>query len=54
MGAWSPTDAKKDLLRVMELDPSLTSVVNKHLQELETMIKNQNDIDRVKLRKMFS
>lgn len=54
MGAWSPIDAKKDLLRVMELDETLTSVVNKHLKELETMIKNQDKIDKVKLKNMFS
>lgn len=54
LGAWNPEEAKEDFRKVLALDPSLTNVVQKELQQLEECLKQRNDQDKVKLQKLFS
>ena len=53
IGAWNPSEAKGDLERVMELDPSLAAACKKELSALESMEKEKNAQDRDRLKKMF-
>ncbi|XP_031552452.1 AH receptor-interacting protein-like [Actinia tenebrosa] len=51
---WNPDEAKNDFKRAAELDESLKKAVKKELDELEQMIKEQNNDDKDKLKKLFS
>ena len=53
IGAWNPSEARGDLEKVMELDPSLAAACKKELAALESMEKEKNAQDRDRLKKMF-
>ena len=53
IGAWNPVDAKNDLEKVMDLDPSLTTACKKELTALENMEKEKDAQDRSRLKKLF-
>lgn len=52
--AWNPIEAKKDFNKVIELDPSLTSLVKKELSVLEEEIKRKDAEDKNKFKNMFN
>ena len=54
VGAWNPEEAKLDFARVIELDSSLTGLVNKELKSLEDMKKEKDLKDKEKLKGLFS
>ena len=54
IGAWDPDQAREDLKRVMELDPTLTGAVKKELKILDDKEKLKNENDKEKLKGMFS
>ncbi|XP_069135349.1 AH receptor-interacting protein-like [Argopecten irradians] len=54
VGAWNPKEAKADYKRVMELDETLTSAVQKELKSLSEK-EHQKDLeDKAKLKNLFS
>lgn len=53
IGAWNPDDARKDLIKCMELDKSLTPMVQKDLAELNDQIKLNELNDKLKYQNMF-
>lgn len=53
VGAWNPDEAKKDFQKVMELDPSLISLVKKELTIIDEQIKRKDTEDKSKLKKLF-
>ncbi len=53
VGAWNPVDAKADLSRVAELDPSLEAACRKEIKAVEAMEKQKDEADKQKLKNMF-
>ncbi|XP_044748448.1 AH receptor-interacting protein [Coccinella septempunctata] len=53
VGAWNPEKAKSDFLKVIELDPSMETVVKKELANLEHLMKGKNLADKEKMKKLF-
>ncbi|XP_033748310.1 AH receptor-interacting protein-like isoform X2 [Pecten maximus] len=54
VGAWDPKEAKVDFMRVMELDETLTTAVQKELKSLAEK-EHQKDLeDKAKLKNLFS
>ena len=52
---WNLDEAKADLGRALQLDPSLLATVNKLLTHLSQKLKEQDDLQRKKLQgKIFS
>lgn len=54
VGAWNPEEAQEDFQKVMTLDSSLTSAVQKELKLLEELQKQKDSEDRNKLKGLFS
>lgn len=53
IGAWDEEKAVKDLKRVIELDPTLKSTIEKDLQAFSTALKEKNELEKRKLSKLF-
>ena len=54
VGAWNPQEAQEDFNKVMTLDPSLSTAVQKELKNLEELKKQKDSEDRNKLKGLFS
>lgn len=54
IGAWNPDEARKDLLKCLELDDALKTRVQRDLNELNEQIKSHESKDKHKFQKMFS
>ncbi|XP_061198185.1 AH receptor-interacting protein-like [Saccostrea echinata] len=54
VGAWNPLEAREDFSKVMTLDPSLSTAVQKELKNLEELQKQKDSEDRNKLKGLFS
>ncbi|XP_069703737.1 AH receptor-interacting protein [Periplaneta americana] len=50
VGAWNPREAREDFTRVMELDQSLLTAVQKELKQLDELKKKRDEEDRDKLK----
>jgi len=48
VGAWNPKEARSDLERVMELDPSMTKLIQKELANLDVLEKQKICDDRAR------
>nr|XP_012152383.1 PREDICTED: AH receptor-interacting protein [Megachile rotundata] len=53
IGAWDEEKAVKDLKKVIELDPTLKSTIEKDLQAFSAAIKEKNELEKRKLSKLF-
>ncbi|XP_060811489.1 aryl-hydrocarbon-interacting protein-like 1 [Bombus pascuorum] len=53
IGAWDKENAVKDLTKAVELDPTLQNTVEKELQAFSAAIKENDQIERKKLLKLF-
>ena len=53
IGAWNELEAKRDLNRVAELEPSLRTSVDKELATFATAIKEKETKEKKKLSQMF-
>ena len=51
---WNPSEARKDYNQAMELDPSLTSTVEKSLAKLSLEEKQKDMSDKERYRRAFS
>lgn len=51
---WNPDEAKDDFKKAAELDPSLRKAIKKELEELEQIIKEHNEGDKEKMKKLFN
>uniref|UniRef100_A0A131XI97 Putative aryl-hydrocarbon receptor-interacting protein n=1 Tax=Hyalomma excavatum TaxID=257692 RepID=A0A131XI97_9ACAR len=51
--SWSPNECRADLIKLQEVDPSLSKVVNAELKKLEAEEKKKNKEDSTKLMSMF-
>ncbi|GAB6030072.1 hypothetical protein CHUAL_005752 [Chamberlinius hualienensis] len=49
IGAWNPDAARADLNKILTVDQSMSSLVNKKLATLDELIKQKNDEDKAKL-----
>ncbi|KAF7988811.1 hypothetical protein HCN44_007121 [Aphidius gifuensis] len=54
IGAWNETEAIKDLRKAAELDPSLSSIIEKELQTFLLAIKQKDQAQKKTLSQMFS
>lgn len=54
VGAWNPMEAKRDFMKVLELDSTLTTIVKKELDNLEEDIKLKDKEDKQKLKNLFN
>jgi len=52
-GAWSPQEARDDFRRVAELDTTLATACRKELREIDTMEKEKDLEDKMKMTKLF-
>lgn len=53
VGAWNPTEAKKDFEAVMVLDTSLVTSCRKEISDIEAMEKIKDQEDKEKMTKLF-
>ncbi|XP_012272721.1 AH receptor-interacting protein [Orussus abietinus] len=53
MGAWNQTEAIADMSRVVKLDPSLGSLVNKELQAFASLVKDKDKLQKEKFSNIF-
>lgn len=54
VGAWNPDEARQDLQRAAELDPTLAGSVKKELAHLDQLQKQRDAEDSAKLKgKLF-
>ncbi|CAN7942547.1 unnamed protein product [Ixodes pacificus] len=53
LGSWNPRECRTDLLKLMEVEPKLTKVVQKELKQLELEEQLKRKEDSSKLMKMF-
>lgn len=53
VGAWNPTEARKDFQAVMLLDPSLEKSCKKEISSIESLEKIKDDEDKEKMTKLF-
>lgn len=54
IGAWNPDEAKKDLLKCLELDETLKTRIQRDLNDLNEQIKKHETKEKEKFQKMFS
>lgn len=54
IGAWNPQEAREDFNKVMTLDPSLATAVQKEMNKLEELQKQKDIEDRNRLKGLFS
>lgn len=54
MAVWNPDEARKDFVRVIELDKNLTSLVKKELNNLDALIQVKNNEDKEMFKKLFN
>ncbi|XP_012256693.1 AH receptor-interacting protein [Athalia rosae] len=54
IGAWNEKEAKEDLERVAELDPSLRTVVDKELNNFQVAIREKEKSEKNKLSQIFA
>ena len=54
VGAWNPTEAKKDFAAVMDLDATLVTNCKKEIQNIEHLEQEKNDEDKAKMTKLFN
>lgn len=52
-GSWNPDECRADLLRLQQIDPTLSKVVRTELKKLEEEEKKKKKEDSAKLMKMF-
>lgn len=53
MAVWNVEESKADFNKVIELDKSLEPVVRKELADLDKQVKEKDQNDKGKLKKMF-
>ena len=49
VGAWNPTDARRDFQHVIDIDQSMANAARKELKNIDVMEKEKLDKDRVLL-----
>jgi AH receptor-interacting protein len=54
IGAWNPSEAREDLHRAEQLDPSLAASVRQLLHRISEIEKERNAEDRRRLSTLFS
>lgn len=50
---WNVTEARLDLNKVAELDPSLSKAVSKELKQLEENVKAKEQLEKASLKGIF-
>ncbi|XP_023941417.2 AH receptor-interacting protein [Bicyclus anynana] len=53
IGAWNPSAAEEDFQRLKAINPSLSAVADKELENLKLLVKQKEEQERNALRKLF-
>lgn len=54
VGAWNPNEAEEDFLKLKSLDPSLTAIIDKELDNINKMRKEKELQDKDAMKKLFA